>query len=214
MHEDMLANLRRAYDAKAAERDGREISAWKAEERARFLAELERDGKPRLLEIGCGPGRDARFFQDRGFSVTCIDLSPNMVALCRDKGLEAYEMDLFHLDFPPQSFGAVFALNSLLHVPKASTRSVLRSIHGLLQSGGLFYMGVYGGEDVEGPWLEDTYEPKRFLSFYRDQEMIQLVSEVFDLVYFRRVESGSSGPVHFQSMILMRRGEPGAPAED
>ena len=183
------------------------ISPWKAEERGRFRTELEREGKTKLLEIGSGPGRDGKFFQDSGFSVVCADLSPKMVSLCRDKGLEAYEMDFLELDFPAQSFEAVFALNSLLHVPKASLRSVLRNIHRLLQRGGLFYMGVYGGEDGEGTWKEDSYEPKRFFSFYRDHQLIQLVGEVFDLIYFRRIELNRPGRRHFQSIILRTRAE-------
>jgi ubiquinone/menaquinone biosynthesis C-methylase UbiE len=84
--------------------------------------------------------------------VTCIDLSNEMVNLCQEKGLNAHVMDFYDLQFPDQSFDAVFALNCLLHVPKANLESVLKEVHRVLRDGGLFFCGVYGGQDTEGIW--------------------------------------------------------------
>ncbi len=198
-------NLRTAYDARAKGRDAVAIAPWKGEERARFLTELEREGKKRLLEIGSGPGRDGLFFQNEGLSVVCTDLSPKMVSLCLQKGLEAHVMDFLHLDFPERSFDAVFALNSLLHVPKDSMPSLLGQINRLLQAGGLFYMGVYGGEDFEGVLPNDDYDPKRFFSFHTDVAIITLLCSTFELVYYRRVDPGWSGPAYFQSFVLRKK---------
>jgi SAM-dependent methyltransferase len=207
MHDEWLENLRRAYDAKADERDHGVLAPWKAEERLGFLKALRAEGAQRLLEIGSGPGRDGLFFQDHEISVTCVDLSPRMVALCREKGLEAYEMDLMHLAFPPQSFDAAYALNSLLHVPADELLDVLRSIRRLLRLGGLFYLGVYGGVDLEGPFGADAYEPPRFFCFHSDDWMRKAVAEVFELISFRVVETGEEGGFHFQSMILRKASE-------
>ncbi|TMD70000.1 MAG: class I SAM-dependent methyltransferase [Chloroflexi bacterium] len=43
-----------------------------------------------MLEIGAGTGNDSLFFRDNGLHVVCTDLSPAMVDLCTEKGLEAY----------------------------------------------------------------------------------------------------------------------------
>ena len=88
------ANLRQSYDRTAEERDQYKIAPWKIEERARFLALLQKEGKRNLLEIGAGTGQHGKFFQDNGLTVVCTDLSPEMVRLCRAKGLAAYTMDL------------------------------------------------------------------------------------------------------------------------
>ena len=61
-------------------------------------------------------------------------------------------------------------------------------------------MGVYGGEDQEGEFDCDRYQPRRFFSCYSDERIIEAVSEVFELIYFRHVEVGIEG--YFQSMIL------------
>jgi hypothetical protein len=111
----------------------------------------------------------------------------------------------------------VFALNSLLHVPKESFSEVLRDIHALLRPSGLFYLGVYGGEDSEGPHPNDSHEPPRFFSFYADRRILELVRGAFQLTYFRRVELETPGRIHFQSMILRKgvapsaAGRPGGP---
>jgi len=200
---ELLNRLRQAYDNKVSERDEGEIAVWKVAERSRFLSEFN-GGTGRLLEIGCGTGRDSLFFKENGFSVTSTDLSPGNVALCQSKGLDARVMSFFDLEFPTAHFDAVFALNCLLHVPRENLVEVLHGISHILRPGGLFYMGVYGGEDREGEFDYDRYEPRRFFSYYSDERIIEAVSEVFELIYFRHVEVGIDG--HFQSMILKAGG--------
>src|SRR5690606_29047281 len=112
--------LKTAYNNFAEERDNSGIAPWKSKERENFLNRLRSENKSDLLEIGAGPGRDGLFFKENGLNVTCIDLSEEMVKLCKDKGLEAYCMDFYNLDFKEAQFDAVFALNCLLHVPKSN----------------------------------------------------------------------------------------------
>src|SRR5215813_10367176 len=117
-----------SYNNHAQDRDTHKIEDWKVEERANFLSLLQSKAKRSLLEIGAGPGRDSKFFQDMGLNVTCIDLSPEMIKLCQQKGLSAYVMDMVHLDFPSDSFDAVYSLNSLLHIPKDEFSIVLENV--------------------------------------------------------------------------------------
>lgn len=136
-------------------------------------------------------------------NVTCIDLSPEMIKFCQHKGLSAYVMDMVHLDFPPNSFEAVYSLNSLLHIPNAEFRSVLENIERILTPSGLLYLGVYGGDDeFEGVWAEDSYNPKRFFSFKSDEAIQKMTAEIFELLYFKRIEVSGDHRLHFQSLIL------------
>lgn len=103
MYDQVIKNMKIAYDLKVDEREAPELVPWKAAERENFLALLQTEGKRKLLEIGSGTGIHGRFFQDNGLDIICTDLSQNMIASCREKGLEAYEMDILNLDFPPGS---------------------------------------------------------------------------------------------------------------
>ena len=192
-----------SYNNQAEQRDKSESQNWKIIERAEFLSLLRREQKQTLLEIGAGAGKDSQFFHDQGLAVTCIDLSPEMVKLCKQKGLSAHVMDMTRLEFPAESFDAAYALNSLLHIPKIEFPIVLENIKTVLKPTGLFYLGVYGGEDFEGIWEQDSYNPKRFFSFHTDENIQKITSEVFDLLSFKQMKvSRSDFP--FQSLILRK----------
>jgi SAM-dependent methyltransferase len=203
-YEEVMDALRRAYDCKVAERSGKEIAPWKMIETCNFLSLLQAEKKTDLLEIGAGTGTYGKFFQEHAMRVTCTDLSSEMVRHCREKGLTAHEMDFMNLDFPPNTFDAVFAMNCLLHVPKEILPLVLDSLHRLMRQNGLFYWGQYGGMDREGPWEEDHYEPKRFFALYLDDDLREIAGRTFEVVSFRRIELADESGMHFQALTLRK----------
>jgi len=181
-YDELKQDLVRAYDAGADAREGMDDAVWKAAERTRFAARLREAGASRLLEIGAGHGVSGRYFADEGFGVTCVDLSPALVALCRDKGLDAEVMDFGDLAFADGAFDAVFGMNCLLHVPPADLPGVLAEVRRVLAPGGLFYWGQYGGQDFTGVWEADRYEPKRFFSFLTNERLQRIAEEHFTVV--------------------------------
>ena len=204
-YQDVLDSLRVSYDGRAAWRDQQEKEPWKLAERELFLGRVLDDGGGRLLEIGAGPGHDSAFFASHGLQVVATDLSPAMVRLCRQKGLDAHVMDFLHLDFPAGSIDAVYALNCLLHVPNADLPAVLASIRAVLRSGGWLYLGVWGGTGHEGPISDDRHEPARFFSLRTDEQIQDVTTRYFSLVDFHVIERGRH---HFQSLTMrcpMRR---------
>ncbi|KAB8196568.1 methyltransferase domain-containing protein [Nonomuraea phyllanthi] len=200
-YDDLIGPLRAAYDGGAQRRDSRGKAPWKVAERATFLNRLKKRG--RLLEIGAGTGQDSVYFQQNGLEVVAVDLSPAMVALCREKGVEAHAMDFLHLDFAPGSFDAVYAFNCLLHVPNTDLPAVMDVIRGLLRPGGLFFLGVYGGGSLtgEGPFEEDDHDPPRFFSFRSDEELQEYARGSFEIVDFHVVGADEN---RFQALTLRR----------
>lgn len=204
-YSEVLGALRLAYDHGAVARDeaSENKPPWKTAEREAFLQRLLAEDRRRLLEIGAGTGQDSLFFKDRGLQVTATDLSPRMVERCRMKGLDAYVMDFLQLDFPAASFDAIYAFNSLLHVPNADLAAVLGAIETLMRPMGLFYVGVYGGDQREGPAEHDDHTPPRFFSLRSDDEIQGFVRPLFDIADFHVVELTRPG-FHFQSLTLRR----------
>ena len=202
-YDDVLGALRQAYDGRAAWRDSRGKEAFKVAERQAFRDRLAPGA--RVLEVGAGPGHDSAYFQREGFAVVATDLSPEMVAHCRAKGLEAHVRDFLHLGFEPGSFDAVWSLNCLLHVPNRDLPAVLDAIRTVLRPGGLFFLGVWGSsEPSEGVFEDDEHVPPRFFSRRTDEQLVAFATPSFDVLDFLPVDSGPDG-WHFQPLTLPRR---------
>ena len=194
--------LKQSYNKYAHVREKNEMQDWKVKPRESFLKQLLNEGKTTLLDIGAGTGRDSKFFMDNNLDVLAIDLSDEMITLCQEKGIESQQLDFYNLHKIGKKFDAIWSMNSLLHVEKSNLSTVLEEISNTLNHLGLFFMGVYGGEDSEGIWEEDVYTPHRFFSFYTDENIKKVTSNYFDIISFERIETG--GKYHFQSIIMKK----------
>ena len=71
----------------------------------------------RLLEVGCGWGELAQWLaRDTGAEVVAVDLSPRMVKLARERGVDAEVGDVQALPFVDASFDVAVAAWMLYHV--------------------------------------------------------------------------------------------------
>ncbi len=201
----VASELKRAYDAKAEQRDRNPVRDWQKALWAQYLQSLQDEDLTSLLEIGAGTGQAAHFFQSAGLEVVCTDLSPEMVRLCREKGLEAYEMDFIRLDFPAGHFDGLFAQNCLLHVPKADFAEVLQEIRRVVRPGGLIFIVMHGGRSFEGVREEDFYEPKRFYALYADDELRRILERFFQMLSFQAIAREKEGADSHQAILLRNR---------
>lgn len=204
--QQLKENFKKSYDLQANIRNEKKSPEWKDAERENFLAWLKEEEKEALLDLGAGPGMDSLFFKQNRINPLAIDISPRMVNLCIQKGIEAKVMSFDELQFGERKFDAVWAMNSLLHVPKGDIEEILGKVHAVLNKRGLFYMGVYGGEDHEGIWEDDVFEPKRFFSFYSSEAIQKLVLKYFTIENFVVLPPESvDSKFAFQSMILRKK---------
>ena len=91
-----------------------------------------------------------------------------------------------------------------MHLPKSEFPIALDNIHRLLKPGGLFYLGIYGGVEREGVYEEDTYEPKRFFSFWTDEALKPKLIQRFEILQFENIDIGNQDGLGFQSLILRK----------
>lgn len=70
-----------------------------------------------VLEVGCGPGELSQRISVELASVVAVDVSPRMVELARDRGVDARLGDVQQLPFEDESFDCVVAAWMLYHVP-------------------------------------------------------------------------------------------------
>jgi SAM-dependent methyltransferase len=128
-------------------------SKWNPADYARvggFVAELGGaaldllDPKPgeRILDVGCGEGTLTRKIIDRGATVLGIDNSPEMIAVAREKGVDALLLAAEDMQFFAE-FDAAFS-NAALHWVLQKDQAA-RAIFRALKGGGRF-AGEMGGE--------------------------------------------------------------------
>lgn len=200
-------NLKNYYNQESELRNKSERAAWKIEIRKNFCNLLNQEQKKTLLEIGAGAGYDSQFFMDNGLQVMAIDLSGEMVQKCKEKAIEAYELDFYNLTSLNKKFDGIWAMNTLLHVPKADLCNVLREINLALNDNGLFYMGVYGGEDFEGEYIKsEVSDIPRFFSFHSQQRIKLVLENNFEIISFAQFDVGNGIEEDlFQSVILRKK---------
>ena len=194
-----------SYEKYAHERASHSPDEFKVQERSEFLKFLEAEERETLLEIGCGPGWDAQFFQSQGLRVLAVDNTPTMVKLTAEKGIAAQVLDCYDLDEITECFDAVYTMNCLLHIPKRDFDRILHLISRRLNENGLMYLGIWGDQNFEGIWEQDKYAPKRFFSFWKVEALLEILQRSFRLEYYRRLEP-HEGRI-FNSLIVRKRME-------
>jgi SAM-dependent methyltransferase len=127
----------------------------------------------RVLDLGCGPGRDVDFLTQLGCQVVGLDLSAGMLAKARARlpGANLVRADFRQLPFGPGILDGAWACASLLHLRRIEFPVVLGEIVRLLRRpGGLLYLALKGGQGER--WEVDP-EGRRYFFAYYDAAEIQ-----------------------------------------
>ncbi len=117
----------------------------------------------RILDFGCGSGRDTKYFLDKGFQVTAVDGS---VELCKfaskftgQEVKQLYFQDLSEVE----AYDGIWACSSILHLPYADLKNVFRKMVRAVKSKGIIYTsfkyGTFEGER-NGRYFTDMDEEK------------------------------------------------------
>jgi SAM-dependent methyltransferase len=117
------------------------------------------EGSPpwRILDFGCGPGRDLAAFRALGHEVVGVDGSAELVAIARGhSGCEVWRQDFLALRLPAAGFDGIFANASLFHVPRRALPRVLRELHAALKPRGVLFASNPRGNNEEG-WSHGRY---------------------------------------------------------
>jgi SAM-dependent methyltransferase len=118
---------------------------------AALLQHIQAPAPWRILDFGCGPGRDLRTFKSLGHQAVGLDGCPRFVEMARaDSGCEVWLQDFLALDLPPASFDGIFANAVLFHIPSQELPRVLRQLHATLKTGGVLFSSNPRGDNQEG----------------------------------------------------------------
>lgn len=170
-----------AYDAHAAAyREGTaHLSEAMASVIARFVAEVGPGG--RVLEIGSGPGRDARALEAAGLRVHRTDVTPAFVELMRADGLAAEVLDPLTDDVsdpedPQRPWDGVFASACLLHVARGDLPTVVRRLVEATRAGGVLHVALKEGDGEAWSTHGNVAAPRHF-TYWREDPLSAVLEE-------------------------------------
>jgi SAM-dependent methyltransferase len=134
------------YEANAKAFFDRSVDADMARGHEEFTAMVPPGG--RVLDAGCGSGRDALAFHRLGFEVTAMEASPALAALARAHTGLAVEVMTFDQITWRDRFDGVWACASLLHVPRVALAATVTRLRDALVPDGVLWMSFkYGSEE-------------------------------------------------------------------
>ena len=167
MEDDYAAN-KKAYDTLAGKWSQKYFNADVKRSMDLFVKYLKPGSK--VLDIGCGPGRDTKELSSRGFNVTGVDFSEEMLKIAKThfSGGNFMQMDMLDLKFPDNYFDGIWAMASFLNIKKKDSLSTLKGFFRVLNEDGILAMAVKKGD---GEIHEAEDGETRLFSLYSESEL-------------------------------------------
>ena len=134
-----------------------------------FLKLVPKDGK--ILDLGCGSGRDSMNFMKLGYEVTSVDGAKELakrasVLLGKEVIVSTFE----ELELK-EKFHGIWACASLLHIKREDLKIVLNNLYNNLDDKGVFYMSFKYGEK------EYVDDKNRYFNCFTDESIISFINE-------------------------------------
>ena len=134
-----------------------------------FLKLVPEGGK--ILDLGCGSGRDSMNFMKLGYEVIAVDgakkLAKRASVLLRKEVIASTfeELEL------KEKFHGIWACASLLHIKREDLKTVLNNLYNNLEDNGVFYMSFKYGEK------EYVDDKNRYFNCFTDESIISFINE-------------------------------------
>ncbi|NUM25357.1 MAG: class I SAM-dependent methyltransferase [Candidatus Buchananbacteria bacterium] len=154
----------------------------------------------KLLEIGCGQGRDAAFFAGLGYTVTATDISDQAIKYAKELSdkVKFIQLDTAEgLPFEDASFDVVYSYLALHYFDHETTKAIFTEIHRVLKPGGIFATVT---NTVDDPEYHEPGWIKLEDNFYRAPD--GLTKRYFSLEYMQGLTAGL-----FETVLLDNQGE-------
>jgi ubiquinone/menaquinone biosynthesis C-methylase UbiE len=168
--EDYLEKTIQEYSRTAKDYEERVRDLHHKHEGEFFMASLPNAGIGRILDAGCGDGRDCRVFANRGFQITGIDLTSEFLSIAQSKVPTGYfyKMDMRRLSFPDNYFDGVWSCASIVHMDKTGIGQFLSETKRVLKKSGVLYIAAKEGAQPI------SHGPKTYF-FYNREDIEDLI---------------------------------------
>lgn len=123
----------------------------------------------KILDLGCGPGRDLKYFKELGHTPVGVDGSASFCRMAREStGCTVLQQDFIELSLEDGFFDGIFANASLFHVPKSELAPVIAKLRTSLKDEGVLFSSNPRGDSEQ---LSTRYA--NFMGLQEYQEIVE-----------------------------------------
>lgn len=133
----------------------------------------------KVLDAGCGNGKDCKYISEKGFDVIGIDLSIEMLKIAKERvpNRKFEIMDIADITYPDNSYDGIISNCSLFHIPSEELPNTLKSFSRVLKPNGklLLILQEGSGETM----VEEPYRPgvKIYMNYFSVEKITNLLQE-------------------------------------
>lgn len=132
----------------------------------------------RILDAGCGTGRDLRFFNRSGFLAEGFDASDEMVTMARQQsGCKVWQADMMLMSLPKENYDGIWAHGLLSHLPAPGCQRAMASFFASMKKGGTLFVSIREGEGNGEDREDDPSGPARMIYRYRADDFASLIRQ-------------------------------------
>ncbi len=102
--------------------------------------------KAKILDFGCGSGRDSKFFISRGFDIVAMDGSAELCKLASEYIGQDVICATFDNFEPTEKFEGIWACSSLVHLKNEEIPAMLKKLSNMLKSNGILQVSFKHGD--------------------------------------------------------------------
>ncbi|NLP51544.1 class I SAM-dependent methyltransferase [Bacillus sp. RO1] len=149
----------------------------------------------RVLEIGCGPGRNAIYLANKGCAVDAIDISENALTWAKERALSEnvsinfQQSSIFEFEVEPHTYDFIYDCGLFHHLAPHRRLSYIETIRKALKKGGHFGLVCFNAKGASVTFDWDVYAQRSMNGGigYSEERLKRLFMESFNILEFREM---------------------------
>ncbi|MFH1376186.1 MAG: class I SAM-dependent methyltransferase [Candidatus Woesearchaeota archaeon] len=133
----------------------------------------------KVLDAGCGVGRDVAYMEEDGLDITGIDISEGILKEAKKRYPKSKFklMDFRKMSFKAKSFDGIWSMAGLIHTDRNEMPKILKEFNRILKQNGIIYLAVVEGEGEEEVRKQKYENEPRTYVYYKLPEIEKFLGE-------------------------------------